>query len=399
RAAADSMSQVLEADELVLSSLALGPEGRAAIDASQGVLPSSYPRRQDVDPDDFAELYGLTVDRLVDRALSQLGGARYLAVKSYFVDRRLELISHILGIHPEQVIELRDEAGLRRPEQGAQRADQILSYLVGAAIGRWDIRVFEDPSLASPLPDLFDPVSLTPPGMLTGNDGLPLSEAPEGYPLRLPPDWIMHDDAGHPWDLARAVESVAEVIFDDGEQELRELLRHSRANDLRWYLRTKFPSAHLSRYSKSRRKAPIYWFLAVPSKQWGLWVYAPQLSREQLFAVAGAAQEKMRRLADEAGQLRRDLEAGAGREVRERLETAEELSREVAVFHEKAEAVARSGWEPDLNDGIILNAGPFEELFADAKWRKDVAKHRVKMQNGDYQWATVQTTYYDQMNP
>ena len=69
------------------------------------------------------------------------------------------------------------------------------------------------------------------------------------------------------------------------------------------------------------------------------------------------------------------------------------------MFYERAEAVAQSGWEPDLNDGIILNAAPLEELFADAKWRKDVAKHRVKMQNGDYPWATVQTTYYDQMKP
>ena len=49
----------------------------------------------------------------------------------------------------------------------------------------------------------------------------------------------------------------------------------------------------------SRRIAPIYRHLSVPSRQWGLWVYAPNLSREALFAVAGAARDKLRRVHDE----------------------------------------------------------------------------------------------------
>ena len=126
-------------------------------------------------------------------------------------------------------------------------------------------------------------------------------------------------------------------------------------------------------------------------------MYAPWLSREQLFAVARATQDKLRRLSEEAGQLRRDLEAGGGRTVRERLEVVQELTRELDVFSERADAVAQSGWEPDLNDGIILNAAPLEDLFADAKWRKDVAKHRKKMEKGEYPWATVQQTYYEKL--
>ena len=278
---------------------------------------------------------------------------------------------------------------------GQELADRKVSYLVGLAFGRFDVRVGRHPSSTPPLPAPFDPLPVCPPGMLTDMDGLPSGESPADYPLELPPDRILYDDPGHRWDVVRVVETAAGILFEQPDRELQEALGHVKAKDLRAYLRGKFFPQHLRRYSKSRRKAPIYWYLSVPSKEWGLWVYAPWLSREQLFAVARGAQEKLRRLADEVGQARRDLETGGDRDVRERLEAAEELSREVAVFYGKADEVAQSGWEPDLNDGIILNAAPLEELFADVKWRKDVAKHRVKMQNGDYPWATVQTTYYD----
>ena len=168
--------------------------------------------------------------------------------------------------------------------------------MVGSAFGRWDVRVGRDPSLAPALGDPFDPLPVCPPGMLTGDDGLPAVEAPDGYPISLPPDRILHDDPGHEWDIVSRMDAVAEFLFDDPDGEVREALGHLKAKDLRSYLRDKFFPQHLKRYSKSRRKAPIYWYLAVPSKRWGLWVYAPWLSREQLFAVARAAQDKMRRL-------------------------------------------------------------------------------------------------------
>jgi hypothetical protein len=190
------------------------------------------------------------------------------------------------------------------------------------------------------------------------------------------------------------VETAVAMVFDEQDEEIRWALRILGATDLRSYLRSSFSGLHTVRYTKSRRKAPIYWYLAIPSKEWGLWLYAPALSREQLFAVARTAQEKVRRLAQEAAQLRRDLGSGEDRSIRERLEAVESISREVAEFSGVIDRVAQSGWEPDLNDGIILNAAPFEELFADAKWRKDVAEHRRKMEEGKYPWATVQQIYF-----
>ena len=58
---------------------------------------------------------------------------------------------------------------------------------------------------------------------------------------------------------------------------------------MRDYLRKQFYKDHLLGTRRSRRKAPIYWPLMVPSKIWGVWVYAPMLTRETLYAVAGEA--------------------------------------------------------------------------------------------------------------
>ncbi len=392
--ATEALEASLRVDLEVLERLSLTDEARRALRAERGLHPVEYAKSNGLSTPDLERLWMLSLTDLAKEAVDRRGGARHLAVQSYWVDRRLELVCHILEAHPSSVLQAVSELGL---PQSATSPPLDVSYLIGGGFGRWDVRIGRDPGLAVPLGDPFDPLPVCPPGMLTGEDGLSVTRAPDGYPISLPPDRVLHDDPGHEWDVVSQMESVAESLFDDPDDELREALSYLKAKDLRSYLRSKFFSQHLSRYSKSRRKAPIYWYLAVPSKEWGLWVYAPWLSREQLFAIARAAQEKMRRLADEASQLRRDVEAGGGRADRERLEAVEALMEEVEEFRRAADSVAQSGWEPDLNDGIILNAAPLQELFADKKWRTDVEKHRKKMINGDYSWATVQTAYYDRI--
>ena len=144
--------------------------------------------------------------------------------------------------------------------------------------------------------------------------------------------------------------------------------------DLRRYLQGRFFADHLKVYSASRRYAPVYWYLAVRSREWGLWVYAPALSREMLFAIVGAVRDKLRRLREQAGQLRDRHGDSANREVIDRIEQVESLAGEVEQFVEHADKVAQSGWQPDLNDGLVLCAAPLEPLFADDVWRKCVAR-------------------------
>ena len=62
-------------------------------------------------------------------------------------------------------------------------------------------------------PEPFDPLPVCSPGMLTGEDGLPLASAPVDYPLTFPEDGILVDDPGDPRDLSAAVRAVFEVVF------------------------------------------------------------------------------------------------------------------------------------------------------------------------------------------
>ncbi len=156
------------------------------------------------------------------------------------------------------------------------------------------------------------------------------------------------------------------------------------------FFRTRFFRRHLAMYSMSRRKAPIYWQLQVPSKTWGIWLYAPRLSREMLFAVVRETEQRQRLAEQQIGHLEREAETGGGgrkaSEVAKELEVEQKLAVELKSFRAEAERIANLGWEPDLDDGMVLNAAPLADLFP--AW-KDAAKYRKELRAGKHEWATV----------
>lgn len=275
--------------------------------------------------------------------------------------------------------------------QGPATGHQEVSYMLGAALGRWDIRFANGVAALSALPDPYDPLPPTSRGMLIDEEGLPVSRVPESYPLSVPPDRILHDEPGHTYDVVAAVEDAAAAVrFQPNPPGL---VFQQEIRDLRRYLRARFFNNHLKDYSASRRYAPIYWYLAVRSRGWGLWVYAPALSRETLFAVAGAAKDKVRRLRDQTQRLHIQGE-GSQRTVIEQREKLDAIIEEVEKFADVADAVAQSGWAPDLNDGLALCAVPLEPLFADERWRQLVADRRKELERGKYPWASVQRDFF-----
>lgn len=307
--------------------------------------------------------------------------------------RSIEDLCHIFGVPPETVLRTRRGLGLLRQEDVSGACADLISYIFGCAMGRWDLRIGRDHSLAPAAPGLFEPVSACPPGMLVGLDGFPGTEAPAGYALELPPSRILVDEPGHAWDVEETVLRVAGTLLDDASSVVAELLEGLGRKSLRDYLRRDFFKAHLSRYSKSRRRAPIYWPLAPKGSNWGIWVYAPTLSRETLFAIAGSARDKLRRLREQAENLQQRSE-GAERMAIERREKVEGLIEEVGRFADVADRVAQSGWAPDLNDGLVLCAAPLEPLFADERWRRLVAGYRQDLEKGKYPWASVQRDFF-----
>lgn len=387
-----ALDLITAADIAVSEATGLDATALSQLDDEALPLPGKYRfRRLSNDEEKILEfMLSEGINEVVDYATAKMSGHRSIATKSFFVERRLELCSHILQLHPLEIVKRIDDLHIKLPAIDQQAAEVLVSYLVGTAFGRWDIRKGRDSSLAPALPDPFGPVPVCPPGMLVWNDGLPAKNAPEGYPLELPPQHLLLDQPGHRWDIEARIVAATGVLFDNSDKIINDLLRILGSHTIREHLRKRFFKEHLSRYSKSRRKAPIYWPLYVPSGKWGVWVYAPRLSRETLFAVESAAAARLEAAGTEIRQLQREREwGGSGRTVREvanALEAEEALVEELKIFRQGAQKVAGLGWDPDLGDGIVLCAAPLADLFP--AW-KDAAAERENLRSGKYPWASV----------
>jgi hypothetical protein len=234
--------------------------------------------------------------------------------------------------------------------------------------------------------------------MLVGLDGMPATSAAHGYPLHLSDHRLLVDEPGHQADITSAVESAAALLFKDPRATLDEVSELLGTADLGSYLRKRFFKDHLARYSKSRRKAPIYWPLTIPSRLWTVWAYAPTLSRETIYAVAAhaerrlnAAEVEIRRM--EAAQLQTSApgtavhDAALVRSLAARLDVERRVAEEIRVFRRVVTRVAESGWSPDLDDGIVLCAAPFDEVFLD--WSKELTEMRKQLRAGKFPWSSI----------
>lgn len=313
-----------------------------------------------------------------------------------------------------------EEPGL--PETLPRRAADLLQWCVGVALGRWDVRMALDPPLLPALAGPFDPLPRCAPGALVGVDGLPPATvdaiAPEAwlrarqtvldlpaidnsqlpiancqFPLPFPEDGILVDDPTHPSDIVSRVRQVLRLLWgeraDAVEQEACEALG---VRDLRsWFRdpRQGFFAYHIKRYSKSRRKAPIYWLLQSEKRNYAIWLYCHRLHKHSLY-VAGRdyADSKMRLEETRLAELREGLDALAGSAKRQRereIDRQEKLVAEVTAFRNTLDQIALRNLPPDLNDGVLLSVAPLHPLMP---W-KEAERMWDALVKGEYGWSTM----------
>ena len=235
-------------------------------------------------------------------------------------------------------------------------------------IGRWDIRL---PSRIGrqicPTRSIRFPSAL--PACSRGRTACLPRKAPEGYPLRIDWDGILVDDPDHPDDIVRRVRDVLEVIWKDRadaiEKEACEILG---VTDLRDYFRKPgaggFWDDHVNRYSKSRRKAPIYWLLQSSKKNYALWLYYHRLDKDILFkALLNYVEPKIRREEARLDELRSQKTAlgpaaKGAKKLDKDIDRQEAFLSELRDFEDKLRRAANLHLDPDLNDGVVLNIAP-----------------------------------------
>lgn len=292
----------------------------------------------------------------------------------------------------------KDDADFIIIDDDRSRNEALISYSVGIALGRWDIRIATGQRKPPQLPAPFDPLPICPPGMLQGPDGLPArpEDVPPDYPVRISWDGILVDDPGHEDDIVRRVREVLEVIWKDRAEAIeKEACKILGVRKLRDYFRKPgnggFWMDHVKRYSKSRRKAPIYWYLRSAKGSYGLWLYYHRLDKDILFkGLLNYVEPKIRLEEDRLNTLRARKEK-AGRSGREAKQIEKEIDRqeqfvsELRDFADKLRRVADLHLEPDLNDGVILNIAPLWELVP---W-KEAKKYWEALQEGKYDWSHI----------
>jgi len=276
------------------------------------------------------------------------------------------------GFHPETVYAYITANKLERPEERYELAVAWVSYAVGIILGRF--KPGEKGALGSGITE----------------DGQVLLKADFAKLRTLADsDGIMVLDPGHPEDLTARIEEVLAVLL--GEEAGKKII-HVLGGDLRRFLEKEFFAKwHIPQY----RKRPVYWLLQTVRKNYGLYLFHERLTADSLFLI----QEKylqpkialeQNRLAELRGRLTATAEGREKRALEKEIEKGENLIDELNEFLNKVKAVLERGYDPDIDDGVILNMAPLHELIPWAEPKK----YWEELQKGKYDWAHLAMKYW-----
>lgn len=362
-------------------SFGVSSSDRETLDESMGCHPAQLgtSRPTDSQIQEACDLLSQTTDELVDLVSARLGNARYLSKKAFYVSRQLELTSRMLRAAPIPLLSALPDSVFARHQPAY--AEAIVSVAVGVAFGRWFTH---------------EAVSRKSAGA-AGFEGLTLEnlieEPTHGWGVATHADIrpILVDDPGAKRDITTAIKDAIERIAPSASERFVddiELVLGAGPDGLRRWLAQSFFEKHLARYSKSRRQAPIYWQLASPSASYSVWLYIHAFSKDTLFRVqndfvAHKIEHEERRL----DSLARELRDGASVAQRKALAMQEVFVEELRVFLEEVKRVAPL-WNPNLDDGVIINFAPLWRLVPQNKsWQKELKATWDALCEGKYDWA------------
>jgi len=253
------------------------------------------------------------------------------------------------------------------------QTDSLLSWAIGVSFGRFDWRLATRERKAPSEPAPFDPLPGRSPGML-----------PEGAAPFHAHNGILVDDQGHPHDLPRLIEEALARV----DTEL--------PGDVRRWLRRDFFPLHLKQYSKSRRKAPIYWPLSTASGSYTLWLYYPSLTSQTLYTAINDFIEgpkgKLQQVGRELSVLR-DKGSTRSRDDEKAYEALQALELELIELRDTLLKIAPT-YRPNHDDGVQIAAAPLWQLFHHKPWHKILKDTWAKLEKGGYDWAPLAMAYW-----
>lgn len=251
-------------------------------------------------------------------------------------------------------------------------AAEIISFVIGRAFGRW-----KDDALGGAIKPI-DTVELDswPKAAALLRESAADSSEPR----------VLVDDPGHDSDIVASIWAL--LPSEELGSQLSSVL--SSTADVRSWLRGAFFEHHQNRYSKSRRRAAIYWQLATPSARYSVWLYYPRLSKETLYEVANdyvtpKLQHEERKLAGIVQSAAGNPTASQRREIAEQ----EVFVAEVRALRDEVARIAPL-WKPNLSDGVLVNFAPLWRVVPHHRaWQKECKECWDRLVGGEHEWAQM----------
>lgn len=261
-------------------------------------------------------------------------------------------------------------------------AQEIVMELVGMAFGRWNTAYTKGEQAIPEFGDVFDALPFMP--------VVSLGEAACPAQLDVPTDGILTNNSDSSLCLATHVREVMHWLWadraDDMEYELCQLIG---CKSLQAYLAspTGFFDYHFKRYTKSRRKAPIYWLLASEDGTVDYWVYYPKLSKNTL-------PQLIIRLREQQEQLRTRLNAALAAHDKTQESQTRAEQEQVEGMMDELNRILAAGYVPNHDDGVPVTAAPLLHLAASRPWRVECEKNMELLEKGDYDWSHLAMSMY-----
>lgn len=262
-------------------------------------------------------------------------------------------------------------------------AQEIVMELVGMAFGRWKIRYAAQPDSIPPFSDVFDPLPFMPVVALK-------AEEAQTYPLSLPADGILMGDDRHPDSLVKRVQEVMHRLWQSDADEMEsELCQLIGTDSLQTYLESPngFFDYHFKRYTKSRRKAPIYWPVSSPDGEVTLWVYYPKLSDQTLPHL-------LLLLSKEHTAAQSDLTAAQLANDKKREAALLNLMGDMQALEAELQRVNDLPYRPNHDDGVPVTAAPLRNVFRHNGWKKECLSNWEALKEGEYDWSHLAYALY-----
>lgn len=272
----------------------------------------------------------------------------------------------------------------------------LISYAVGCAFGRWDIRKAFSDSRNQDSANPFEPLPSCPLGALTKVERAHIdANSFMDYPLSFTVGGALPADSSVGKGLLEKVQDVLEVlkISVDGNEE--DLANDLDCDSIHEYLLkpSRFFSNHLKQYSKSRRKAPIYWPLSTATGSYTIWLYYPDLSSQTLYtAINNFVEPKLKQVGADVTALRNKGSART-RDDEKQYEALQAFELELIELRDALLKLAPT-YKPDHDDGVQITAAPLWPLFRHKPWQKVLKDTWAKLEKGDYDWAHLAMNYW-----